>query len=67
MEIDRVGAYLRGRGGARDRRGRLDRRPSCAARSRACKPKRLVLVDHAENNLFEIRRQLEEDHHFGAL
>ena len=41
--------------------------PSCAARSPACKPKRLVLVDHAENNLFEIRRQLEEDHHFGAL
>ena len=31
------------------------------------KPKRLVLVDHAENNLFEIRRELEEERHFGNL
>jgi FlaA1/EpsC-like NDP-sugar epimerase len=31
------------------------------------KPKRIVLVDHAENNLFEIRRELEDDRHFGNL
>src|SRR5438270_13197021 len=27
-------------------------------------PRALVLVDHAEDNLFEIRRELEEDRHF---
>ena len=26
-------------------------------------PRRLVLVDHAEDNLFEILRELEEDRH----
>ncbi|MEJ7716190.1 MAG: polysaccharide biosynthesis protein [Thermoleophilaceae bacterium] len=26
-----------------------------------------MLVDHAENNLFEIRRELEEEQHFGSL
>jgi len=31
------------------------------------KPRRLILVDHAENNLFEIRRHLEEEQHFGSL
>jgi FlaA1/EpsC-like NDP-sugar epimerase len=31
-------------------------------------PRRLVLVDHAEDNLFEIQRELEEDRHFpGAV
>ena len=29
-------------------------------------PKRLVLVENAENALFEIRRELEEERHFGA-
>ena len=37
--------------------------PSCAARSRACGPARLVLLDHAEDNLFEIERELVEDRH----
>ena len=37
--------------------------PSCAARSRASAPRRLVLLDHAEDNLFEIERELEEDRH----
>ena len=32
--------------------------PSSAARSRASSPHRLVLVDHAEDNLFEIEREL---------
>ena len=63
MELERVGAYLRERGRARDRRGWLDRPASCAARSRAWSPRRLVLVDHAEDNLFEIQRELEEDRH----
>ncbi len=64
LEIDRVGGYLARRGRARDRRRRLDRRRSSAARSRASSPKRLVLLDNAENSLFEIRRELESDRHF---
>ena len=63
MELERVGAYLDRPGRPRHRRGRLDRRASCAARSRASAPRRLVLVDHAEDNLFEIQRELEEDRH----
>ncbi len=31
------------------------------------KPQRLVLVENAENSLFEIRRQLEEERHFGRV
>ena len=66
MEIDRVGAYLRGRvvlvTGAGGSIGSELCRQIASVR-----PKRLVLVDHAENNLFEIRRQLEEERHFGAL
>ena len=38
--------------------------PSCAARSHACAPRRLILVDNAENKLFEIRRELEDARHF---
>jgi FlaA1/EpsC-like NDP-sugar epimerase len=66
MEIDRVGAYLRGRvvlvTGAGGSIGSELCRQIASVR-----PKRLVLVDHAENNLFEIRRQLEEERHFGRL
>jgi FlaA1/EpsC-like NDP-sugar epimerase len=29
-------------------------------------PRRLILLDHAEDNLFEIRRELEEDRHFSG-
>ena len=51
-------------GRARHRRRRARSAPSSAARSRACGPKLLVLVEHAENALFEIRRELEEERHF---
>ena len=51
-------------GRARHRRRAARSAPSCAARSPACGPKLLVLVEHAENALFEIRRELEEERHF---
>ena len=63
VEIDRVGAYLRGRtvlvtGAGGSIGSELSRQ---IARVGA---KRLVLVDNSENALFEIRRELEEERHF---
>ena len=41
------------------------RKPShCCRQIARCGPKLLVLVEHAENPLFEIRRELEEERHF---
>jgi len=65
-EIDRVGAYLRDSVVVVTGAGGSIGAELCRQIARV-KPRRLVLVDHAENNLFEIRRQLEEDHHFGSL
>ena len=63
MELERVGAYLRRPGRAGHRRGRLDRRravpPDRARRRRGG----WCCVDHAEDNLFEIQRELEEERH----
>jgi FlaA1/EpsC-like NDP-sugar epimerase len=64
VEIDRVGAYLRGRtvlvtGAGGSIGGELSRQIARVG------PKRLVLVENAENSLFEIRRELEEERHFG--
>ena len=64
VEIDRVGAYLRGRtvlvtGAGGSIGAELSRQ---IARVGA---KRLVLVENSENALFEIRRELEEERHFG--
>jgi FlaA1/EpsC-like NDP-sugar epimerase len=63
VEIDRVGAYLRGRvvlvtGAGGSIGAELSRQISRVG------PKRLVLVENAENSLFEIRRELEEERHF---
>jgi len=62
MELERVGAYLNnqvvmvtGAGGSIG--GELCRQISRVG------PRRLVLVDHAEDNLFEILRELEEERH----
>jgi FlaA1/EpsC-like NDP-sugar epimerase len=62
-EIDRVGTYLAneivlitGAGGSIG--GELSRQIARVG------PRRLVLVDNAENALFEIRRELEQDRHF---
>jgi FlaA1/EpsC-like NDP-sugar epimerase len=63
VEIDRVGAYLRGRtvlvtGAGGSIGGELSRQIARVG------PKLLVLVEHSENALFEIRRELEEERHF---
>jgi FlaA1/EpsC-like NDP-sugar epimerase len=62
MELDRVGAYLAnqvvlvtGAGGSIG--GELCRQIARVG------PRKLVLVDHAEDNLFEIARELEEERH----
>jgi FlaA1/EpsC-like NDP-sugar epimerase len=62
MELDRVGAYLTGEvvlvTGAGGSIGKeLSRQIARVA------PRRLILIDHAEDNLFKIQRELEDDRH----
>jgi FlaA1/EpsC-like NDP-sugar epimerase len=62
MEIERAGAYLAGEvvlvtGAGGSIGGELCRQIARVG------PRRLVLIDHAEDNLFEIFRELEEDRH----
>jgi FlaA1/EpsC-like NDP-sugar epimerase len=62
MELERVGTYLAGQvvlvtGAGGSIGGELCRQIARVG------PRRLVLVDHAEDNLFEIVRELEEDRH----
>jgi FlaA1/EpsC-like NDP-sugar epimerase len=61
-ELERVGAYLAGQvvlvtGAGGSIGGELCRQIARVG------PRRLVLLDHAEDNLFEIIRELEEDRH----
>ena len=62
MELERVGAYLRNEVVLETGAGGSIGRELCRQISRV-NPRRLVLVDHAEDNLFEIQRELEEDRH----
>ena len=62
IELDRVGAYLAGEIVLVTGAGGSIGAELCRQISRVG-PKRLVLVDHAEDNLFEILRELEEDRH----
>lgn len=62
MELERVGAYLAGEvvlvtGAGGSIGGELCRQIARVG------PRKLVLVDHAEDNLFEILRELEEERH----
>jgi FlaA1/EpsC-like NDP-sugar epimerase len=63
VEIDRVGAYLQNRVVLVTGAGGSIGSELCRQIARVA-PKRLVLVDHSENALFEIRRELEEERHF---
>ena len=62
MELERVGAYLRGHvvlvtGAGGSIGGELCRQIARVG------PSKLVLVDHAEDNLFEISRELSDERH----
>jgi FlaA1/EpsC-like NDP-sugar epimerase len=63
MEVDRVAAYLRGQVVLITGAGGSIGAELCRQIARVM-PKLLVLVDNAENSLFEIRRELEEERHF---
>jgi FlaA1/EpsC-like NDP-sugar epimerase len=63
MEIDRVGGYLAGEVVLVTGAGGSIGAELCRQIARVG-PSRLVLVDNAENSLFEIRRELEHDRHF---
>jgi FlaA1/EpsC-like NDP-sugar epimerase len=63
LEVDRVGSYLSGEVVLVTGAGGSIGSELCRQISRV-NPKQLVLLDNAENNLFEIRRELEQDRHF---
>jgi FlaA1/EpsC-like NDP-sugar epimerase len=62
MEVERVGAYLAGEVVLVTGAGGSIGSELCRQIARVA-PRRLVMVDHAEDNLFEITRELEEDRH----
>jgi FlaA1/EpsC-like NDP-sugar epimerase len=62
MELERVGAYLAGEVVLVTGAGGSIGRELCRQIARVG-PRKLILVDHAEDNLFEILRELEQDRH----
>lgn len=62
MELDRVGAYLAGETVLVTGAGGSIGSELCRQIARVG-PARLILLDHAEDNLFEIQRELLEDRH----
>jgi FlaA1/EpsC-like NDP-sugar epimerase len=62
MEIDRVGAYLSGEVVLVTGAGGSIGAELCRQIARVA-PRRLVLLDHAEDNLFKILRELEDERH----
>jgi FlaA1/EpsC-like NDP-sugar epimerase len=63
LELDRVGGYLGGETVLITGAGGSIGSELCRQISRVG-PQRMILVDNAENSLFEIRRELESDRHF---
>jgi FlaA1/EpsC-like NDP-sugar epimerase len=66
MEIDRVGAYLAGEVVLVTGAGGSIGSELCRQIARVG-PARMILVDNAENSLFEIRRELVDDRHFNRV
>jgi FlaA1/EpsC-like NDP-sugar epimerase len=62
MNMDRVGRYLEGAVVLVTGAGGSIGSELCRQISRAA-PRRLILLDHAEDNMFHILRELEEDRH----
>jgi FlaA1/EpsC-like NDP-sugar epimerase len=62
MELDRVGAYLAGETVLVTGAGGSIGSELCRQIARVG-PRRIVLLDHAEDNLFEIQRELEDERH----
>ena len=62
LELERVGGYLNGQVVLVTGAGGSIGSELCRQIARVG-PKQLVLVDHAEDNLFEVLRELEEDRH----
>jgi FlaA1/EpsC-like NDP-sugar epimerase len=62
MELDRVGAYLTGETVLVTGAGGSIGSELCRQIARVG-PRRIVLLDHAEDNLFNIQRELEDDRH----
>ncbi len=62
MELDRVGSYLSGEVVMVTGAGGSIGSELCRQIARVA-PRRLILIDHAEDNLFRIQRELEDDRH----
>jgi FlaA1/EpsC-like NDP-sugar epimerase len=62
MDLDRVGGYLTGRVVLVTGAGGSIGSELCRQIARVG-PSKLILIDHAEDNLFQIRRELVEDRH----
>ncbi len=65
MELDRVGAYLAGQTVLVTGAGGSIGSELCRQIGRV-EPHRIVLLDHAEDNLFAIQRELEDERHVPA-
>ncbi|MFN2611875.1 MAG: polysaccharide biosynthesis protein [Solirubrobacterales bacterium] len=63
MEIDRVGAYMEDRKVLVTGAGGSIGSELCRQIARV-RPRQLVLLDHAEDNLFQIEREMIEERHF---
>jgi FlaA1/EpsC-like NDP-sugar epimerase len=62
MDLDRVGAYLTGEVVLVTGAGGSIGSELCRQIARVA-PRRIILLDHAEDNLFAIQRELEDDRH----